>query len=148
MARPCKNVNLQHERSLNKDEAAVRLANEEKLRGKTHAIKPPSYLSAAQKRIFRYIVSGLEASGILGNLDVYVLAECSICIDRMQTIEKDMNKNGLDPNLVKVKDSYTKAFFRYCNELSLSPQSRAKLANINLQAKDENPLLKVLGDDE
>ena len=33
MARPCKNVNLQHERSLNKDEAAVRLANEEKLKG-------------------------------------------------------------------------------------------------------------------
>ena len=147
MARPTKAANLTSG-VYRKDVLDARKANEEMLKGEANVIKPPSYLSAAQKRIFRYIVSGLEASGILGNLDVYVLAECSICIDRMQTIEKDMNKNGLDPNLVKVKDSYTKAFFRYCNELSLSPQSRAKLANINLQAKDENPLLKVLGDDE
>ena len=57
--------------------------------------------------------------------------------------------NSLIPSLVRLKETYTKAFFRYCNELSLSPQSRAKLANINAQAAaEENPLLKVLSDDE
>lgn len=147
MARPTKAVNM-ISGTFRKDVLDARKANEEKLKGQAHVIKPPSYLSAAQKKVFRYIVNGLEASGILGDLDVYVLAECSICINRMQDVEKEMNKSGIDPALVKVKDSYTKAFFRYCNELSLSPQSRAKLANINLQAKDENPLLKVLGDDE
>ena len=148
MGRPAKAVNM-ISGTYRKDVLGARLENEKKLKGGAAAIKPPKYLTAVQKRIFRYIVGNLEASGILGSLDVYVLAECSICIDRMQTVEKSMNENGIDPNLVNVKDSYTKAFFRYCNELSLSPQSRAKLANINVQAQAEkNPLLELLADDE
>ena len=150
LARPCKNVKLQHDRSLDNDEAALRLSNENKLKGDAAQLRPPKYLTTAQKKIFRYIVKNLEAAEILGNLDVYVLSECSICIDRMQDIEAAMNRNNrIDPALVRTKDSYTKAFFRYCNELSLSPQSRAKLANINLQASnEENPLIKALMDDE
>ncbi len=151
MARPCKNVRLQHERSLDSTDAAARLSSEEKLKGSGEDLAPPEYLTPSQQSIFEYIVTNLEASGILGNLDVYVLAECSICIDRMQEIEKTMNEaNTLIPSLVRLKETYTKAFFRHCNELSLSPQSRAKLANINAQvaAADENPLLKVLSDDE
>lgn len=147
MARPTKAANMTSG-TYRKDVLDARKSNEEKLKGQSCSIKPPPYLSAAQKKIFRYIVSNLGNSGILGNLDVYVLAECSICIDRMQDVEKKMNENGIDPALVKVKDSYTKAFFRYCNELSLSPQSRAKLANLSLQAKEENPLMKVLEDDD
>jgi phage terminase small subunit len=40
-----------------------------------------------------------------------------------------------------------KEFFRCCNELSLSPQSRAKLASINVNAEinKEDPLLRILG---
>lgn len=51
-----------------------------------------------------------------------------------------------DKEVLAAKDKYTKDFFRCCNELSLSPQSRAKLGNINLQVKQqqEDPLLKVL----
>lgn len=150
MARPCKSPILQHDRSLNKGEVAERLKTENKLKGASDSIQPPSYLSASQKEIFNYIVDNLDASGILGNLDIYVLTECSICIDRMQEIETEINNSGkIIPSLVRLKESYTKAFFRYCNELSLSPQSRAKLANINLQAAaEENPLVKALQDDE
>lgn len=127
------------------EELKNRMDSEAKLKGESDKLKPPSYLTASQKKIFRYILSNLESSGILGNLDIYVLTECSICIDRMQTIEKQINESELlDPTLVAVKEKYTKAFFRYCNELSLSPQSRAKLANINAQAKEENPLIKAL----
>ena len=135
---------------LTKAEIDAKSTVEDKLKGSDDDLTPPGYLTPSQKNIFEYIVTNLEASGILGNLDVYVLAECSICIDRMQEIERTMNEaNSLIPSLVRLKETYTKAFFRYCNELSLSPQSRAKLANINAQAAaEENPLLKVLSDDE
>lgn len=134
-----------------KDVLESRQNNEELLKGNAAQIEPPEYLTDSQRKIFMYIVTNLEASGILGSLDVYVLAECSICIDRMQEIERTINEAGsIIPSLVRLKETYTKAFFRYCNELSLSPQSRAKLANINAQtaAADENPLLKILSDDE
>ncbi|MDE5772811.1 MAG: P27 family phage terminase small subunit, partial [Ruminococcus sp.] len=67
----------------------------------------------------------------------------------MQTIEKQVNENPellADSSLMATKDRYTKAFFRYCNELCLSPQARAKIANINLQGKEENPLMELLND--
>lgn len=134
-----------------KDVLESRQNNEELLKGTSSDIEPPEYLTESQRSIFQYIVTSLEASGILGSLDVYILAECSICIDRMQEIERTINEAGsIIPSLVRLKETYTKAFFRYCNELSLSPQSRAKLANINAQtaAADENPLLKILSDDE
>ena len=36
----------------------------------------------------------------------------------------------------------------YCNELSLSPQSRAKLANINAQAETVSPLDELLSEED
>ena len=45
---------------------------------------------------------------------------------------------------MSAKDKYTKDLYRCCSELSLSPQSRAKLANINISVKNENPLIKLL----
>jgi phage terminase small subunit len=51
-----------------------------------------------------------------------------------------------DKMLMASKDKYTKDLFRTVNELSLSPQARAKLGNLNIQAQEaaEDPLLKVL----
>jgi len=119
------------------------------LRGGTDKISPPKHLNARQKKIFKYIVKELEASQILGNLDIYVLSQAAIAIDRLQEIEKMINEDTtrmFDKEVLAAKDKYTKDFFRCCNELSLSPQSRAKLGNINLQVKQqqEDPLLKVL----
>lgn len=148
MARPCKNVNVMS-KNLTNEEKETRLETEERLKGKADKISPPSYLNNRQKKIFNYIVEELKASGILGNLDIYILSTCSISIDRLQQIEKLINKDTeklLDKNLMSAKDKYTKDFFRCCNELSLSPQSRAKLGNINLQAKEQKDdvLLQVL----
>lgn len=150
MARPAMSPKITS-KHLTKAEIEAKSTAEDKLKGTSDELTPPEYLTPSQISIFDYIVKNLEASGILGNLDVYVLAECSICIDRMQEIERTINEAGsIIPSLVRLKETYTKAFFRYCNELSLSPQSRAKLANINAQAAsaEENPLLKVLSDDE
>lgn len=148
MARPSKNARV-ISKNLTKEEKQVRTQAEEKLKGAADKISPPSYLTTKQKKIFKNVVKELKASGILGNLDIYVLATFAIAIDRLEHIERMINEDIehlLDKNLMGAKDKYTKDFFRCCNELSLSPQSRAKLGNINLQAKQqqEDPLLKVL----
>lgn len=153
LARPCKSVEMQN-RHNTKEEIEARKEQESRLRGMADKVKPPSYLTAKQKKIFKYIVKELEASGILGNLDVFILSTVSIAIDRLQEIESAINENPeklFDKTLMSTKDKYTKDLFRCCNELSLSPQSRAKLGNLNIQAKTdaEDPILKALaGDDE
>lgn len=136
-------------KNLTKEEINLRLKTEERLKGGADNISPPTYLNARQKKIFNYIIDQLKASGILGNLDIYILSQTAIAIDRLQQIEKMINKDIhriYDKDLIKAKSEYTKDFFRCCNELSLSPQSRAKLGNINLQAKEkeEDVLLQVL----
>lgn len=149
MARPAisAKVTAKH---LTNSEKNTKIDTEDRLRGDANELAPPSYLSDVQKEIFSYIVKNLESSGILGNIDVFVLADCSICIDRMQSIEEQINSEPellSNSSLIATKDRYAKNFQRYCNELCLSPQSRAKIANINLQGKDENPLLELLNDD-
>jgi len=148
MARPAKSVNTMS-KNLTNEEKEIRAKTEEKLKGGADKISPPKHLNKEQKKIFRNIVKELEGSEILGNLDIYILSTCSIALDRMQEIEKTINEN---PSLIRDKDlrlandKYTKDFFRCCNELSLSPQSRAKIGNLSLQKQQEeqDPLLKVL----
>ena len=148
MARPSKSVSTLsgHQSS---EEIEARKEQEDKLKGSADKIKPSSYLSAKQKKLFKTIVKELEASGILGNLDIYVLETTVIAIDRLQEIEKIINKDITrltDKTLMSAKDKYTKDLWRGCNELSLSPQARAKLGNLNVQTRnmEEDPLLKAL----
>ena len=51
-----------------------------------------------------------------------------------------------EKDVMAAKDKYTKDFFRCCNELCLSPQSRAKiaLANANAAKDAADPLMEVL----
>ena len=73
MARPCKPIETQS-RHNTKEEIEARKKQEEKLKGLADKIKPPGYLNKEQKKIFKYIVDQLKASGILSNLDIYVLS--------------------------------------------------------------------------
>lgn len=153
MARPCKSAKVLTECSQTKDEIEERIEKEDKLRGEGDKIYPPEYLNEDQKEIFNYIKSELEASGILGNLDIYILATCSIAIERLKYIERKINEKPkllLNSTFMSTKDKYAKDFYRCSNELCLSPQSRAKIANINLAAKEKanDPLLRALEDDE
>lgn len=153
LARPSKSIESQS-RHNTKAEIKLRKENEEKLKGLADKIdKPPSYLSKEQKKIYKFIIEQLLETGILTNLDVFVLSTCSIAADRLQTIETIINKNIgslVNKDLMSAKDKYTKDLYRCCSELSLSPQSRAKLGNLALDNKDkkEDPLLKALQDDE
>ena len=153
MARPCKSIEGQS-RHNSKEDIEKRKETENKLRGLADKIEfPPDYLTEDQKKIYIDIFKELEASQILSNLDVYILTSCSIAIDRLQYIEKIINKNPkaiMNKELMSAKDKYNKEFYRCCNELSLSPQSRAKFGSLSLKAKDESEdeVLKALLDDE
>lgn len=147
MARPAKSIAMKTG-LMTKEEINKRLEGETLLKGQADKITAPSYLTLSQQKIFKYIVRNLEESGILGNLDVYVLSQTAITIDRIQECEKKINEQGLfdlegkQNPAIKVKESYTKDFFRCCNELSLSPQARAKIANNAVMNKKDGPSLK------
>ena len=148
MARPCKSAKVLTECSQTKEEMNERIEQEERLKGKGE-LRPPDYLNERQLQLFWFIVNNLEEAGLLGALDTFILTTCVIAIDRLEFIEKRINdKPSLMHNkeCMKIKDTYTKDFIRCCNELSLSPQSRAKLANINMIAQQnaEDPLLQLL----
>lgn len=134
--------------SQTQDEIKERIENEEKLKGKADNIEPPDYLTDDQINLFNFIKSELEESKLLSNLDIFILSKCSIAIDRLQWIETQVNKKPallMNDNLMRRKKDYDSDFYRCCNELSLSPQSRAKLANINLiSKKEEDPVIKAL----
>jgi P27 family predicted phage terminase small subunit len=148
MGRPNKSVKLLS-KNLTKEEKETRESFENKIKGNGDKIKPPKYLTNDQKKIFQFIVDELEVSGILGNLDIYLLETAAIAIDRIQTIELYINEdidNLINKSLMSAKDKYSKDFFKCCTELCLSPQSRAKLGNLNIKAHEdsEDPLLRIL----
>ena len=154
MARPCKSIEGQS-RHNSKEDIEKRKETENKLRGLADKIEfPPDYLTEEQKLIYKEIFNELKASQILSNLDIYILSSCSIAIDRLQYIEQIINKNPralMNKDLMSAKDKYNKDFYRCCNELSLSPQSRAKFGSLSLKAKEkeEDPLIKAFkGDDD
>ena len=144
MARPCKNTNVLKQEKFTKEEMSERQQKENELRGNCDAIIAPEYLCSEAKEIFYNIVDELEATGILGNLDVSILAICSNAICRMQEAERILNEDIFNKEALKIQETYCKQFFRCCNELCLSPQSRAKLANLRVQGEKEDPLEKIL----
>lgn len=149
MGRPCKSAKVLTECSQTKEEIQSRIENEEKLKGKSDKINPPDYLTGDQINLFNFIKNELEESKLLSNLDIFILSKCAIAIDRLQWIENKINKTPgllLQSQFMSNKKNYDADFFRCCNELSLSPQSRAKLGNINIQKKqdEEDPIKKVL----
>ena len=145
MSRPCKSVELSS-KHFTEEEKKARVEAENKLRGNSDKIKAPTYLNPASKKIFRNIVRELEATGILTNIDIYILANYSIAVDRLEEAEKLLNKDILNREALRIKESYVKDLLKYTQELCLSPQSRAKVGSLNATVKETNsdPVLKIL----
>lgn len=149
MARPCKPASLLTECSQTKEEINERIEHENKLRGELTKLVPSDNLTDAQKEIFYENVRMLESAEILSDKDVYLLEKFAIAIDRIQAIEEIINADSsqlYNSKLLSANDKYTKDFFRCCNELGFSPQSRAKIANISIQKETKDPLLEILSD--
>lgn len=161
MARPAKAIET-NSMKMSKEERKEREETEKRLRGSNENIKPFSYLNKRQKAIFKDILNNLNKD-ILSNLDTYLLNQTAITIERLESIEKEINsaskitdedgkvKDKLDAktiiNLKSVRDMYSKDFFRCCNELSLSPQARAKIS-INTTPVKKKTLMDILNDDD
>lgn len=146
MGRPSKSAKVLTECSQTKAEIAARIEAEDKLRG-DGLPKAPSYLSEEQRADFDRIVDMLKESGTLSKLDSEVLGIYAVAVDRIAEIEKRQNDEPdllFDSKLLSAKEKYTKEFFRCCNELCLSPQSRAKMAIATAANKTVDPLLEVL----
>lgn len=136
-------------KNLTKEEKRIRQETENRLKGNSDSIEPSSRLNANQKKIFRYIVSELEQSKILTNLDGYMLEIGVIAIDRLQCIEKEINRDFdliYNKELMAAKAKYTTDFIKFCQEACLSPQSRAKMGVIaaNQKQQEADPLLAIL----
>lgn len=149
MARPCKSAKVLTECSQTKEEIENRIEKEEVIRGKADKLVPSMELTEDQFYLFSFIVNELKASEILSNLDTFLLTKAAIAIDRLHFIEGLVNKNQkllFNKDIMSKKDSYDKDFYRCCNELCLSPQSRAKIANININIKnaEEDAVVKAL----
>ncbi len=148
MPRPSKNANVSS-KNLTKEERRTREEAEALLKGKSKKPKPSNRLNANQKKIFNFIADHYEDVGFLGELDEFILEMGAIAIDRLQQIEKMVNADInmlMSKELMAAKSKYTNDFFKCCQELSLSPQSRAKFGIIATQKKEDesDPLLKVL----
>jgi P27 family predicted phage terminase small subunit len=145
MARPAKIIDVQTSHNTKKD-IEKRAKIEEELKGE-NAVLPPEYLTDEQKEIFKRIVGVLK--DMLGELDVYVLSEAAVTIDRLRIIEEKINADDaliIDKDVVVARKTYVQEFFRCCNELCLSPQSRAKIGSLATARKEKetDPLLKLL----
>lgn len=77
---------------ITKAEAKQRLQHEEKMRGPTENIKPPSYLTAAQKREFNEIAQKLVALKIFSELDIDNLARYLDSKFQYLQLVKDLKK--------------------------------------------------------
>ncbi len=161
MSRPAKAIDTNSQK-MSKEERQQRKETEKKLRGNNDEIKPFKYLNRRQKSIFKDILENLNKD-ILSNLDVYLLNQTAITIERLESIEKEINnaskvidENGktqdkldvkLIINLKSARDMYSKDFFRCCNELSLSPQARAKLS-ISAPPPKKKTLMDILSEED
>ena len=152
MARPAKAIATKTG-IITKEEEKQRQETEDRLRGNADKLVPPLYLTSEQVEIFNYILTELEEAKILGNLDLFALSQLSICVDRMQEIERMVNedKNYLaDNKMMQTRDRYARDFLRLCNEFCMSPQSRAKLSISTIKPGQEKKktLMELLNEDE
>jgi len=148
MARPAKaTVTLVGHQT--KDELAKRKEAEGALRGCAEKLKPPRWLNKGQRMVFKFVVDEMAASDVLGNLDVYVLTQFAVATERMFHLEREINEHprlATDKDRIFARNSYVKDFWRGANELSLSPQSRAKIGALNLSKMEDerDPMTRLI----
>lgn len=149
MARPTKSTAAQSSH-LTKEEKAKREIAERLAAGANDKLKPAKYLTPNQKKIFKFIIKSTEEANLLSNLDIYTLNTAVVTIDMLQQIDYTINLHpelAVDPKVSAARDRYFKQFARICNELSLSPQARAKFANqatMNMEQSKKISIMDIL----
>ena len=151
MARPAKSVRAKTG-TITKEEEAQRLELEDKLKGKRDKLIPPLYLTDSQMDIFNYIMGELQEADILGNLDLFILAQTAIAVDRIQDLDRQANdkKELLFENAFRqARAEASKEYVRCCNELGLSRQSRAKLSIAKVKpGEKKKTIMDLINEDD
>lgn len=151
MARPAKSTKVLSQYSQTKDEINARTEAEDKLKAQGLP-EPPPWLNERQKEVFNNIVDLLSESEMLGLNDRYLLTQVSVAIDRLEAIEKKINDepeiimSSSGREIMSARTGYIRDFFRGCNELCLSPQARAKVANIVINKEKKKPLEEIVSE--
>ena len=132
-----------------KSDIKKRKSVQNSLKGDSSCIVPPYKLSDSQLNIFNKIRDVYDKADLISELDIYTLAECAVVIDRLQQLEMMINDNPdllVNKDIMSIRKGYTQDYYRLCNELGLSPQSRAKLGSLSLQKDKQNNdiLLNIL----
>ena len=136
------------------DTIAYREEAEEALRGGADGLVPPEWLNEGQRGIFEYVVSELADTRIMTNLDIFTLTHFAVAAERIFAADEELNGIGIGMEaslerrkvLMAERNSYSREFWKGVNELSLSPQARAKIGTLTLARKSEeqDPLKKLL----
>ncbi len=109
--------------------------------------EPPADLTEPRREIYKFIVSTLNDSGIIKKLDLEVIKQACITIDRLHTIDQLIDTEGLtNKNLLTAKNQLFTQFLKIADLLMMSPQSRAKLGAVNVRSKEKDPLIELLED--
>lgn len=142
MGRPAKAASLRSGH-MTREEKETRTIAENILKGGNVHLTPPKHLTKEQAALFRKIYKVLSESNILSSLDVYVLGSCAIAIDRIRKYDEmiaDDESYLLDKDFMSNRNKVVVEFLRYCGELCLSPQARAKIgAAVISKQSSENP---------
>lgn len=161
MARPRKPASLKQGKSESKAQLLIRAEAEQSLMGSADLLQEiPDHLDELAQDYYRFLVTELEISDILSNLDIPLLEQTADCLSKMRQADAIINEEGLileqldrygnsqikEHPAVSIKQKYLNQFRALSTQLGLSPASRAQLAGMKIEKKEEeeDPLLKVL----
>ena len=106
-------------------------------------------MTKEQKKAFKFIVDALRQAKVLSRLDAQTITQASVAIDMLTISNKEVAQNpmlSVDKDFVGTQEKLVRTYLKLCDELCLSPQSRAKLGVLvaNQKKEETDPLLNVL----
>jgi P27 family predicted phage terminase small subunit len=159
--RPRKPATLKQGHSESKAQLEERAEAEKELTGNKDMLgEIPDHLDELAQEYYKFLVTELEISDILCNLDVPLLEQTADCLSKIRQADEIINKEGIiitqidrygneqikEHPAVNTKQKYLNQFRALSTQLGLSPASRAQLAGLKVEKKEqeEDPLLKIL----
>lgn len=161
MGRPKSCASVKKGNSESKAQLKKRQEIEEALKGNDDKLDIiPKYLTKEEQIYYKWLLEELNASNVVSNLDQPLIEQVANILYVMRMADDDIRKNGLMiksfdkygnekmiPNpCIKIKLDYQSKYTTLCNQLPLSPASRASLAAKKVESKEQeqDPVLRLL----
>lgn len=163
--RPSRPAKLHKGNTYSKSDLTKMAKIEDDIKGDTDLVyQVPDHLDDLAQEYFSFIVSELEISDLLGNLDVPLIEQTSDCLSKMRQCDEIINQEGVliveldrygnetrkEHPTVATKQRYLNQFQKLSTQLGMSPSSRAQLAAMVVDKKEEegNPIVQLLSQRE